>query len=41
MTTESSSSDYVVSSAHLAKSGMPEVSELEFALTMANHAFHR
>ncbi|WP_421851891.1 winged helix DNA-binding protein [Oricola sp.] len=35
------SADFVVSSAHLAKSGMPEVSELEFALTMSNHAYHR
>jgi predicted MarR family transcription regulator len=34
-------SDYVVSSAHLADSGIPELSELEFALTMSNHAFHR
>jgi predicted MarR family transcription regulator len=34
-------SDYVVSSAHLAASGMPELSEMEFALTMSNHAFHR
>ena len=31
----------VVSSAHLASSGMPELSEMEFALTMANHAFQR
>ena len=31
----------VVSSAHLAKSGLPELSEVEFALTMGNHAFHR
>ena len=31
----------VVSSAHLAKSELPEASEMEFALTMANHAFHR
>lgn len=30
----------VVSSAHLA-SALPELSELEFALTMANHAFQR
>ncbi|MFZ2101125.1 MAG: winged helix DNA-binding protein [Oricola sp.] len=33
--------DYIVSSAHLAQSQMPEASELEFALTMSNHAFHR
>lgn len=31
----------VVSSAHLAASGLPALSEMEFALTMANHAFHR
>lgn len=31
----------VVSSAHLAKSSLPALSELEFALTMANHAFQR
>lgn len=31
----------VVSSAHLANSGLPELSEMEFALTMANNAFHR
>lgn len=31
----------VVSSAHLAKSSMPALSELEFALTMSNHAFQR
>jgi len=31
----------VVSSAHLANSALPEASELEFALTMANNAFHR
>ncbi|GGE32960.1 transcriptional regulator [Primorskyibacter flagellatus] len=31
----------VVSSAHLARSALPESSEMEFALTMANHAFHR
>lgn len=31
----------VVSSAHLARSALPELSELEFALTMANHAFQR
>ena len=31
----------VVSSAHLANSGLPELSEMEFALTMANHAFQR
>jgi len=31
----------VVSSAHLANSGLPALSELEFALTMANNAFHR
>lgn len=31
----------VVSSAHLAKSALPAQSELEFALTMTVHAFHR
>ena len=31
----------VVSSAHLANSALPELSEVEFALTMANHAFQR
>ena len=31
----------VVSSAHLAKSSLPALSEVEFALTMANHAFQR
>ena len=31
----------VVSSAHLANSSLPALSELEFALTMANHAFQR
>ena len=31
----------VVSSAHLAHSSLPALSEVEFALTMANHAFHR
>jgi predicted MarR family transcription regulator len=31
----------VVSSAHLASSSLPALSEVEFALTMANHAFHR
>ena len=31
----------VVSSAHLAQSGLPELSEVEFALTMSNHAFQR
>lgn len=31
----------VVSSAHLAGSGLPALSEMEFALTMANHAFQR
>ncbi|SFE74926.1 winged helix DNA-binding protein [Roseivivax sediminis] len=31
----------VVSSAHLAASALPELSELEYALTMANHAFQR
>ncbi|WP_043765588.1 winged helix DNA-binding protein [Roseivivax isoporae] len=31
----------VVSSAHLAASGLPELSEVEYALTMANHAFQR
>lgn len=31
----------VVSSAHLARSGLPALSELEFALTMGNHGFQR
>jgi len=31
----------VVSASHLADGRMPPLSELEFALTMANHAFHR
>ncbi|MCU0911904.1 MAG: winged helix DNA-binding protein [Rhodobacteraceae bacterium] len=31
----------VVSSAHLARLGLPELSEVEFALTMGNHAFQR
>lgn len=31
----------IVSSAHLAGSGMPELSEMEFALTIANNAFQR
>lgn len=31
----------VVSSAHLANSSLPSLSEVEFALTMANNAFHR
>ncbi|MCB1409846.1 MAG: winged helix DNA-binding protein [Rhodobacteraceae bacterium] len=31
----------IVSSAHLADSALPALSEVEFALTMANHAFHR
>ena len=31
----------VVSSAHLADSALPELSEVEFALTMAGHAFQR
>jgi predicted MarR family transcription regulator len=31
----------VVSSAHLASSSIPALSELEFALTMSNHAFQR
>ena len=31
----------VVSSAHLANSALPELSEMEFALTMAHHAFAR
>lgn len=32
---------HVVSSAHLADSSFPELSEFEFALTLSNHAFHR
>ncbi|MCB1508767.1 MAG: winged helix DNA-binding protein [Hyphomicrobiaceae bacterium] len=31
----------VVSSAHLAESSVPELSEMEFAMTMAANAFHR
>ncbi len=31
----------VVSSAHLAATGLPELSELEFALTMVGHGFQR
>lgn len=31
----------VVSAAHLARSSLPALSEVEFALTMANHAFQR
>jgi predicted MarR family transcription regulator len=31
----------VVSSAHLGRSELPALSEVEFALTMANHAYHR
>ena len=31
----------IVSSAHLAASGLPELSEVEYALTMAGHAFQR
>ena len=31
----------VVSSAHLANSSLPALSEVEFALTMSNHAFQR
>ncbi|PVH30369.1 winged helix DNA-binding protein [Pararhodobacter oceanensis] len=31
----------VVSSAHLAQASVPALSELEFAMTMANHAFQR
>lgn len=31
----------IVSSAHLAKGAMPALSEMEFALTMANNAFSR
>src|SRR6056297_1461047 len=31
----------IVSSAHLAQSSLPELSEVEYALTMTNHAFHR
>jgi predicted MarR family transcription regulator len=31
----------IVSSAHLATSSLPALSEIEFALTMANHAFQR
>jgi predicted MarR family transcription regulator len=31
----------VVSAAHLAAGEMPELSEVEFALTMTGHAFHR
>jgi predicted MarR family transcription regulator len=31
----------IVSSSHLARSRMPELSEVEYALTMTNHAFQR
>lgn len=31
----------VVSSAHLARSSLPALSEVEFAMTMANHAYQR
>ena len=31
----------VVSSAHLADSALPPLSEVEFAVTMMNHAYHR
>ena len=31
----------VVSSAHLASGSFPEISEMEFALTLGNNAFHR
>jgi predicted MarR family transcription regulator len=31
----------IVSSAHLAEGALPALSEVEFALTMANHAFQR
>ncbi|MEL6920536.1 MAG: winged helix DNA-binding protein [Pseudomonadota bacterium] len=31
----------VVSSAHLANSAIPGMSEMEFGMTMSNHAFHR
>ncbi len=31
----------IVSSSHLANSGMPELSEMEFALSISTHAFHR
>ncbi|MGJ3262896.1 MAG: winged helix DNA-binding protein [Salinarimonas sp.] len=31
----------VVSSAHLAETGLPALSELEFGLILASHAFHR
>ncbi|MDR9427101.1 MAG: winged helix DNA-binding protein [Salibaculum sp.] len=31
----------VVSSAHLAQSDLPELSEVEYALTLSNHAFQR
>lgn len=31
----------VVSAAHLAETGLPELSEMEFALTMGSHAFQR
>ena len=38
---QSSRSAPIVSSSHLAGSGMPELSEMEFALTIANNAFQR
>jgi len=31
----------IVSSAHLAETGLPSLSELEFGLILASHAFHR
>ncbi len=41
MTSTANASTPIVSSAHLASSGMPELSEMEFALTIANNAFQR
>ena len=41
MTRTANVSTPIVSSAHLASSGMPELSEMEFAMTIANNAFQR
>jgi predicted MarR family transcription regulator len=41
MTRTAKAASPIVSSAHLAKSGFPELSEMEFALTIANNAFQR
>ena len=41
MTVQANRPAPIVSSSHLAGSGMPELSEMEFALTIANNAFQR